>query len=363
MKLRQSREQGVLQRSRLLYPGEIDHLIDRNGLFEAPEPAWTQDILNQCEAIYERMPNDVAIPDQWFSDIEKWVFLEYVLHFRHILLVGSNEANVERLAPLRLSSNLDGWNRPRYFAFASSIEAIFHAVLDSSRLTSLDCPTQCTVSLPFTGINEQPKQFYIGLDYRALPEGLWRHGTVYLYRAFDFPGDYIDRPFWTEEPIRPLARLNVGPLDWPMLGHVSGIDLVSQTKRQWDTYAGFPWPNDQDIHPHLWKRPLATVIKEHLDAEFVAPIHLKDLAKFVGASPFGVLRLFQAVFGVSPYEYQAELRVQSAKRMLKEGAAIADVAAECGFCDQTHLNRHFRRRLGTTPGQFLRAQDNPIRMA
>jgi len=360
MKQRQSREREILKSTRLLQPGEIDHLIDRRNLFTAPEPLWTEEVLLRCEAIFERMPSGRHIPDGWFCDLDKWVFLEYALRFRRVLLFGSNQPDQAQLSPVKLSDNLEGWNRMRYFAFATSTEAIYHAILDRARLDLLDCPVSCSISLPFGGVDDTVRRFYIGLDYRALPEGVWCPGTVYLYRADEFPDDYIDRPFWTDKPIRPIAHLDVKPTDWPMLGHVSGVDQVSQAKRQWDTYDGFPWRLDNDIHPHLWKRPLAEEVREYLDTEFATPIGLKELGKRVGASSFGVLRMFQAEFGVSPNEYLSNLRIRHAKHLLRQGLPIAEVAADCGFCDQTHLNRHFRQRVDLTPGQYLRAQDHPI---
>lgn len=33
-------------------------------------------------------------------------------------------------------------------------------------------------------------------------------------------------------------------------------------------------------------------------------------------------------------------------------APLPDVAASCGFADQSHMNRVFRKRVGQTPGQF-----------
>jgi len=36
---------------------------------------------------------------------------------------------------------------------------------------------------------------------------------------------------------------------------------------------------------------------------------------------------------------------------------LKEVAGRCGFYDQTHLSRHFRRIFGTTPAEFLRAHE------
>jgi AraC-like DNA-binding protein len=52
------------------------------------------------------------------------------------------------------------------------------------------------------------------------------------------------------------------------------------------------------------------------------------------------------------------LRVNLARRLLERGERATDVAGLAGFADQSHLNRHFRRRLGKTPAQYAQATMN-----
>jgi AraC family transcriptional regulator len=45
--------------------------------------------------------------------------------------------------------------------------------------------------------------------------------------------------------------------------------------------------------------------------------------------------------------------VERAKQLLKdEERAIVDIALECGFANQTHLNKHFRKFTGMTPNSY-----------
>jgi AraC-like DNA-binding protein len=41
--------------------------------------------------------------------------------------------------------------------------------------------------------------------------------------------------------------------------------------------------------------------------------------------------------------------------MIMQGSPLAEVASACGYADQSHLNRWFRRIHGTTPGRLRRA--------
>jgi AraC-like DNA-binding protein len=59
-----------------------------------------------------------------------------------------------------------------------------------------------------------------------------------------------------------------------------------------------------------------------------------------------------------PHAYQNVLRVHEAQKLLRIGADIAHTALACGFYDQSHMNRIFRRVLGTTPGRHQKASSS-----
>jgi len=49
------------------------------------------------------------------------------------------------------------------------------------------------------------------------------------------------------------------------------------------------------------------------------------------------------------------IRVQHARHLLRQGLPAAAVAIDSGFCDQSHLLRHFKRQCGVNPGHFALA--------
>ncbi len=67
-------------------------------------------------------------------------------------------------------------------------------------------------------------------------------------------------------------------------------------------------------------------------------------------------RRFREQTGVTPHAFQTNLRVEAARRMLAAGVPPAEVAAGCGFADQPHLTRVFKRAVGVSPGRYARAQ-------
>jgi AraC-like DNA-binding protein len=84
-----------------------------------------------------------------------------------------------------------------------------------------------------------------------------------------------------------------------------------------------------------------------------------DLAAAAGCSRYAAYRAFTQAYGLSPSDYQRQLRVRAARRLLGAGVAPARAAAEAGFADQAHLTRWFRRYYGVTPGAYRAAAGAP----
>lgn len=93
-------------------------------------------------------------------------------------------------------------------------------------------------------------------------------------------------------------------------------------------------------------------ILDYLHAHYAQPVTLDDLAVLSYLSPYYLLRLFKTEVGIAPHAYLTQLRVHRAKQLLQSGLAIAEVAQQVGFTDQSHLTRHFKRIVGVPPGQY-----------
>lgn len=96
-------------------------------------------------------------------------------------------------------------------------------------------------------------------------------------------------------------------------------------------------------------------VKSFLDEYATWNVTLAELAQLAGMSPFGLVRAFSKAFGLPPHAYQIQVRLKRARTMLKHGLPLADVAVESGFHDQSHLHRHFKKAMGITPGQYVKA--------
>ena len=107
-----------------------------------------------------------------------------------------------------------------------------------------------------------------------------------------------------------------------------------------------------------WRRPARQrsnldAALRHIETRYTKRLTLDELAGLAGLSVFRFVTVFRRHLGISPYRYICAARVHAAQDLLRAGVPPAIAAIEVGFCDQSHLCRHFRSVCGMTPGQFL----------
>lgn len=94
------------------------------------------------------------------------------------------------------------------------------------------------------------------------------------------------------------------------------------------------------------------IIQDLLVAEPEKEHQLVDLAQMVGLSQWYLLRQFKKHTGLPPHAWLIQCRLRKSLKLLKQGQEIAITAQLCGFSDQSHFNRHFKKSLGCTPAQY-----------
>jgi AraC-like DNA-binding protein len=101
-------------------------------------------------------------------------------------------------------------------------------------------------------------------------------------------------------------------------------------------------------------RDIAARAAELMEDRLGVPIRLADIARECTVSPFQLIRAFHAAFGVPPHAWLMQARLRRARALLVRGESITTAAFTCGFVDQSHLTRVFKRYFGMTPGTFTR---------
>jgi AraC family chemosensory pili system transcriptional regulator ChpD len=81
---------------------------------------------------------------------------------------------------------------------------------------------------------------------------------------------------------------------------------------------------------------------------------LAELADEAGMSREHLIRTFTRATGTPPYAWHLSARLAEARRRLRRGEPVADVAHGLGFADQAHFHRHFTAAYAITPGRYRR---------
>ena len=98
-------------------------------------------------------------------------------------------------------------------------------------------------------------------------------------------------------------------------------------------------------------RQLTGWMAEHVAEDF----DLARLAAQAGLSKFHFQRLFKSALGVSPSRYHINLRMNLARRLLRETKkSVVDVALEVGYANPSHFAQLFRRETGLSPSDYRR---------
>jgi AraC family transcriptional regulator len=94
-------------------------------------------------------------------------------------------------------------------------------------------------------------------------------------------------------------------------------------------------------------------VTEFMAEHMAEDLSLDQLATQVGVSKFHFDRLFKRATGLSPSRYQIELRLNEARRLLRETKkSILNIALEVGYTNPSHFAKLFRRETGLTPSQY-----------
>lgn len=198
----------------------------------------------------------------------------------------------------------------------------------------------------------------------AIPEGC-------TYRLFYVEPSIIESLFETETRLADLMVLRR-----PLLEDAQLARALNHLHRSFDGERRFP--AEPLAQQSVFAQVLFTLFSRHGNAALSSPkvdvgkrhvarakdymaahlsdrVELNDLAAACGLSQFYLIRLFKRVTGLSPHSHLFQIRLEQARRLLRQGEAPAQVAAAVGFADQSHLTHRFKAAFGVTPGQYAAA--------
>lgn len=92
--------------------------------------------------------------------------------------------------------------------------------------------------------------------------------------------------------------------------------------------------------------------RDYMDANIDREVSLETLEHVSDVGRWQLSRDFRVLYGTSPHRYLVLRRLDRAKRLIRAGTSLSDVAQACHFSDQSHLTRHFRAAYGVTPKRW-----------
>jgi len=95
--------------------------------------------------------------------------------------------------------------------------------------------------------------------------------------------------------------------------------------------------------------------KETLSRDLSGRVSCAQVARECGLSVSHFNRAFRQSLGIAPHQWLLGFRLAHAKdQLLNTRAALAEIATDCGFADQSHFTRVFTKHEGSSPAEWRR---------
>lgn len=105
--------------------------------------------------------------------------------------------------------------------------------------------------------------------------------------------------------------------------------------------------------PRRFTHRQITSVKEFIQANLRQDLTLEILAQQSGFSAHHFTHLFHQIVGETPHQFVLRQRIERARYLMRDGdLPLAHIAETCGFADQSHLTRVFKRYYGLTPKAY-----------
>lgn len=123
----------------------------------------------------------------------------------------------------------------------------------------------------------------------------------------------------------------------------------------------------QKISRHICGRseavaPDAALIKAYIQQNLERPITVNDLAALVYRTPAQITRMLKKAFGVTPYEYILDCKIETARHLLiNTPMKVKEISDNLSFSDEHYFSNYFKKKVGMSPTRFRALKDKNIR--
>jgi AraC-like DNA-binding protein len=219
----------------------------------------------------------------------------------------------------------------------------YHYDPDSYLISTLDLPRTSQV---MEASSEKPYlSFRLILTPDLVDSALMESGTTLPRRDIDVRAiDVSPLDLNLQDAILRIVRLLDTPSEAPILLPLIKREIVYRLLMGRQSARIRHLAVGNGYAPHI-----ARAVKR-LCQDFDQPIRMEDLARELGMSVSGLHHHFKAVTALSPLQFQKQLRLQEARRlMLSEALDAASAAYRVGYHDASHFNREYKSLFGIPP--------------
>jgi hypothetical protein len=179
----------------------------------------------------------------------KWQYLSYLCETSELVLHGSQDQGIAEVEPRQAVDIRAFSNQRAIYATTDGIWAIYFAIIDRKRFT-LSLFNSCFRARLSPDLLSPPLYFF-SITASALRSRPWCEGMIYILPRQSFKqeaaqqiqGMEIVFPHWiSPSPAYPVARLPVGPEDFPFLAQIHGHNDEKLVQLYQADPGGFPWP-------------------------------------------------------------------------------------------------------------------------
>lgn len=181
--------------------------------------------------------------------VPKWQFLCYLADQWNIVMHGTGDPDIKEFEP-RPSNDMNEFGaQTAVYAAGDGLWAMFFAILARGRFP-MATSNACIRLVDEAGQVSEP-YYVFSVSHGVLLQKPWRTGTVYLLPGETFINE-PSLPFGPYEvripqlaslvPVKPYARLEVSPEDFPFLNEIRGLDDNRLHEYHVALETGAPWP-------------------------------------------------------------------------------------------------------------------------
>lgn len=179
----------------------------------------------------------------------KWQFLSYLCHSKNLVLHGSQNRMIDEVEP-RQAHDIRAFSaQESIYATTDGIWVIYFAIVDR-QCFQLSLFNSC-VKIRIPSGPELGPLYFFSVTQEVLVKNPWCEGAIYILPRENFEqelpqqmlGAEVVFPHWvSSRPAAPIAKLMVGPQDFPFLTQVHGHNEEKLTRLAAADPNGFPWP-------------------------------------------------------------------------------------------------------------------------